>query len=140
VKDFIVDAWPLLIAGSMALARLPYFNRSSVLDTIVRPFTWVLGLPAQTGVPLIFGVLRKELSMIMLRQAMGVADFSQALTHLQMLTYTVFIVFYIPCLPTLSVLKREFSTREMAQIVAFTLAVATVTALIVRAVGSIFLV
>lgn len=140
VKDFIVDAWPLLIAGSVALALLSYFNLSSVLDTIVRPFTWVLGLPAQTGVPLIFGVLRKELSMIMLRQAMGVADFSQALTHLQMLTYTVFIVFYIPCLPTLSVLKREFSTREMAQIVAFTLAVATVTALIVRAVGSIFLV
>jgi len=139
VKDFIVEAWPLLIAGSVVLAVLTYFNLSSVLDTLVRPFTWVLGLPAQTGVPLIFGVLRKELSMIMLRQAMGVADFSQALTKLQMLTYTVFIVFYIPCLPTLSVLKREFNSRDMFKIVGFTLAVATLTALIVRAIGSIFL-
>lgn len=139
VKDFIVEAWPLLIAGSVALALLTYFNLSPILDTLVRPFTWVLGLPAQTGVPLIFGVLRKELSMIMLRQAIGVADFSQALTKLQMLTYTVFIVFYIPCLPTLAVLKREFNTRDMLKIVGFTLAVATVTALIVRAIGSIFL-
>lgn len=139
VKDFIFEAWPLLIAGSVALALLTYFKLSPILDTLVRPFTWALGLPAQTGVPLIFGVLRKELSMIMLRQAMGVADFSQALTKLQMLTYTVFIVFYIPCLPTLAVLKREFNTREMLKIVGFTLAVATLTALLVRGLGSIFL-
>ncbi|MRR52791.1 MAG: ferrous iron transporter B, partial [Rhodocyclaceae bacterium] len=139
VKDFIVEAWPLLIAGSVALALLTYFNLSSILNAAVRPFTWVLGLPAQTGVPLIFGVLRKELSMIMLRQAMGVADFSQALTHLQMLTYTVFIVFYIPCLPTLAVLKREFSTGDMLKITGFTLTVATITALLVRGVGAIFL-
>ena len=52
VKDFIVDAWPLLIAGSVALALLSYFNLSSILNTVVRPFTWLLGLPAQTGVPL----------------------------------------------------------------------------------------
>jgi small GTP-binding protein len=139
VKEFIVEGFPLLIAGSVVLALLIFYNLSPILNTLARPFTWVLGLPAQTGVPLIFGVLRKELSLIMLRQAMGVANFSQALTRLQMLTYTVFIVFYIPCLSTLAVLRREFNNRDMLKIVGITLTVATITAVIVRAVGSLFL-
>ncbi len=136
VREFLVEAWPLLIAGSLALAILTYFNISPAINWAVRPVTWVLDLPAETGVPLIFGVLRKELSLIMLRQALGGADFAAMLTPLQMLTFTVFVVFYIPCLPTLAVLRRELGTRPMLLIALLTVFVALGAALFMRGLGA----
>ncbi|MDO9348874.1 MAG: nucleoside recognition domain-containing protein, partial [Anaerolineales bacterium] len=132
VREFVVEAWPLLIAGSAALGVFNYFNLSVIFNWLVRPFTWLLGLPAEVGVPLIFGVLRKELSLVMLRQAVGVTDFSAALTPLQMLTFTVFVVFYIPCLPTLSALRRELGGKAMFAIAGFTVIVALLAALLAR--------
>jgi len=139
VREFLVEAWPLLIAGSLALAILTYFNISPALNWALRPVTWFLGLPAETGVPLIFGVLRKELSLIMLRQALGGVDFAAALTPLQMLTFTVFVVFYIPCLPTLTTLRRELGIRPMLLIALNTVIVAMVAALFVRGLGALIL-
>ncbi len=139
VREFLVEAWPLLILGSLALAVMTYFNISPILNTVIRPVTWLLDLPAETGVPLIFGVLRKELSLIMLRQSLGGADFGDVLTPLQMLTFSVFVVFYIPCLPTLSALRRELGTRPMLSIAAFTVVVALAAALLVRGLGTLVL-
>ena len=139
VREFIVEAWPLLIVGSLLLAVLVYYQLSSYIDVLVRPFTWLLGLPAETGVPLIFGIFRKELSLIMLRQALGVKDFSQALTYLQMLVFTVFVVFYVPCLATLSALRRELGWRSMLAVSALTVVIAMAAGLLVRGLGSIVL-
>ena len=139
VREFLVEAWPLLIAGSLALAVFTYFNFSPILDWIVRPITWLIGLPSETGVPLIFGVLRKELSLVMLRQALGGLDFALVLTPLQMLTFTVFVVFYIPCLPTLAALRRELGTRQMLMIVLLTILVALAAAISVRVIGTLIL-
>ena len=139
VREFIVEAWPLLIVGSLLLAVLAYYQLSSYIDVLVRPFTWLLGLPAETGVPLIFGIFRKELSLIMLRQALGVNDFSQALTYLQMLVFTVFVVFYVPCLATLSALRRELGWRSMLAVSALTVVIAMAAGLFVRGLGSLIL-
>ena len=139
VREFIVEAWPLLIVGSLLLAVLVYYQLSSYIDVLVRPFTWLLGLPAETGVPLICGIFRKELSLIMLRQALGVKDFSQALTYLQMLVFTVFVVFYVPCLATLSALRRELGWRSMLAVSALTVVIAMAAGLLVRGLGSIVL-
>jgi ferrous iron transport protein B len=91
-------------------------------------------LPAETGVPLIFGILRKELSLIMLLQALGVSDFSTALTQVQMITFSVFVVFYIPCLATLSMLKKEFGWSTTLRISIFTVGVALFAGLLARGV------
>jgi small GTP-binding protein len=136
IREFIVEAWPLMIAGSAVLAVLTFYDVSPLINGLVRPFTWLLGLPAQTGVPLIFGILRKELSLIMLRQALGVSDFSAAMTPLQMLTFTVFVVFYIPCLSTLAALRRELGWRSMLAIAGLTVLIALAAALFVRLLGS----
>ncbi len=139
VHEFIVEAWPLLIIGSAILAALIFYKLNPYIDLLVRPLTWLLGLPATTGVPLIFGVFRKELSMIMLRQALGVNDFSLALSYLQMLTYTVFVVFYIPCLATLSALRRELGWRSMLAVAGLTVVIALAAGLFVRGLGTLFL-
>ena len=132
VREFVVEAWPILILGSIVLALLVYYRISMVINLVVRPLTWILGLPAGTGVPLVFGVLRKELSLIMLQQALGVNDFAAVLDTVQMVTFTVFVVFYIPCLATLAVLRRELGTRDMLVISGITIVIATFAALLAR--------
>ena len=139
VREFIIEAWPVLIAGSAVLAVLNYFNGASIFNGLVRPVTWLIGLPAEVGVPLIFGILRKELSLVMLSQALGTANFGAALSSEQMLVYATFVMFYLPCLATLAVLRRELGTRAMLMISALTVVVALLAALLVRGVAIIFL-
>jgi ferrous iron transport protein B len=132
IREFIVEAWPLLIVGSVVLSALNYFNVSIYLNTVVRPISWLLGLPNQVGVPLIFGVLRKELSLVMLGQALGSMDFAKVLTPVQMITYAVFVVFYVPCLATMIVIRKELGTKMMWQIVGLTTLIATLAGLVAR--------
>jgi len=138
IREFIVDAWPLLILGSFILAIFDRLAITNWVNALVRPVTWILGLPAAVGVPLIFGIFRKELSLIMLRQALGVTDFSVALTAVQMITFTVFAVFYIPCLATLAALRRELGKRDMVVIAALTVVIALLAALVARAAAQPF--
>lgn len=134
MREFAVEAWPILIAGSAVLAVLNYFDLAYLINQLVRPFTWIMGLPSEVGVPLIFGVLRKELSLVMLSQALGTANFGSALTSTQMVVYATFVMFYLPCLATLAVLKRELGTHAMGIIAGLTVVVALFAAFVVRGV------
>jgi len=136
LREFIIDAWPILIAGSIVLSLLNYFDLSKFINMITRPITYILGLPFEVGIPLIFGILRKELSLIMLQQALGGTDFSLLLTPVQMITFAVFVVFYVPCLATLAVLKKELGTKDMLIIALLTVVVALIAALVARLISS----
>jgi ferrous iron transport protein B len=138
IREFVVEAWPLLIIGSVALSFLNFINASTYLNMLVRPLSWVLGLPEQVGVPLIFGVLRKELSLVMLGQALGSMDFPTVMTSVQMITFAVFVVFYVPCLATMLVIRKEIGVKAMWSIVALTTLIATVAGLVARIIASIF--
>jgi ferrous iron transport protein B len=131
MREFVVEAWPLLIAGSAVLAVLNHYDLSYFVNWLVRPFTWVMGLPHEVGLPLIFGILRKELSLVMLSQALGTVDFDNALTPTQMAVYATFVMFYLPCLATLAVLKRELGIRHMGIIAGLTVVIALFAALVV---------
>jgi ferrous iron transport protein B len=132
IREFVFEAWPLLILGSVLLALLNYFNITVYMDTLARPITWLLGLPSKVGTPLIFGIFRKELSLIMLGQALGSMDFGNLLTPMQIVSYTIFIVFYIPCLATLVTIRNELGTKAMFAITALTTVVALIAALFSR--------
>lgn len=132
IREFIIEAWPLLIVGSVVLSILNYLNISRFLNTLVQPLSWLLGLPNEVGVPLIFGVLRKELSLVMLGQALGSMEFSTVLTPVQMITFSVFVVFYVPCLATMMVIRKELGVKAMWYIVAMTVLIATVAGLFAR--------
>jgi ferrous iron transport protein B len=139
IREFVVEAWPTLIAGSAVLAVLQYFKAAKFFNLLALPITWVLGLPFETGVPLIFGILRKELSLVMLGQALGTMNFGSVMSPTQLFTFTVFVVFYVPCLATLMVLRRELGTKGMLWIVALTVIVALTAALLARGVAFLLL-
>ncbi len=138
IREFIVEAWPLLIVGSVVLAILNYIDIARYLNLLVYPLSWILGLPREVGVPLIFGILRKELSLVMLGQALGSMEFSSVLSPVQMITYTVFVVFYIPCLATMIVIRKELGGKMMWQIIGMTTLIATLASLFARGVAEIF--
>jgi ferrous iron transport protein B len=71
----------------------------------------------------------------MLGQALGSMDFSKVLTPAQMFTYTVFVMFYIPCVATLIMLKRELGTKGMLYVTFLTVVVALIAALLARLVS-----
>jgi len=131
-REFVIEAWPILIVGSVLLELAQRYQFADLLNWLARPVTWLLGLPDAVGFPLIFGILRKELSLIMLRQALQVSDISQALNPVQMVSYTVFVVFYIPCLATLVALRRELNTRDMIFIAVLSVIIALLAALLAR--------
>ena len=139
IREFIIEAWPVLIIGSVILSFLNYFNLASIINLLVRPLSWLLGLPQEVGVPLIFGILRKELTLVMLRQALSAADLSLVLSSVQMITFSVFVVFYVPCLATLVVLKKELGNKMMLSIAFMTVIIATLAALFARFISYIFL-
>ena len=130
LKGFVVLAWPLLAVSSALLALAEALGWAGGLNLGVRFLTWPLGLPAETGVPLVLGILRKELSLVMLDDALvgGVA----ALTQGQMMVFTVFVLFYVPCLATVGALGREFGWRRTGAIILGTTAIGLVLAVAAR--------
>jgi ferrous iron transport protein B len=71
VREFVVVAWPLLIAGSVILGIAEWLQWTSFVDRLLQPLTVALGLPMTVGTVLVFGILRKELAPVMLMQAIG---------------------------------------------------------------------
>jgi ferrous iron transport protein B len=138
-KEFVFIAWPLLIAGSAVLSFLEYYKMDMVINQILYPLTsLLLGLPMVVGITLIFGILRKELAMVMLIQALGTSHVLDVMSRTQIMTFVVFVTFYIPCIATIAVLIRELGKKRAGFVIIFTTIMATVIALLVRIVGELY--
>ena len=125
LEEFIKTAFPLMIVGSFVLKSLEVFNLLEPISGLLSPVTvrW-LGLPAVSGIALIFGVARKELVLIMLATLLGTANFAEVLTPVQMIVFTVVAMFYIPCLATITALISEYGWRKALFITIFEIAFA----------------
>jgi len=132
MKEFIFVAWPLLIVGSTILSLLQYYKTDMLINNFFSPLSSLLGLPLVVGTTLIFGILRKELSMLMLIQAIGTSNVAAVMSTTQIMTFTIFIIFYIPCVATIAVLWREIGTKRTFFTIAFTFVVAIILATITR--------
>jgi len=138
LREFLVVAFPLLIAGSILLGLLEYWNLARYIDLPLSPFTsGVLGLPRELGSTLVFGFFRKELALIMAAQALSVspAALGAVLSPIQMMTYTIFVVFYVPCLATTLMTWRELGLKVALGAGGLSLVVATSAALLVRGIA-----
>jgi ferrous iron transport protein B len=83
-------------------------------------------------VPILFGVLRKELSLVMIYQALGTQEIDRLLDPVQMITLLVFLSFYIPCISTFAVMLRTVGRRDAWFSVALSVCVALLLAGAVR--------
>lgn len=127
LKEFIIIAWPLLVVSSVVLGLLELAHAAGTVNQLLAPLTvTLLGLPAAVGMTLIFGILRKELTLVMLVQALGTTQLQNVMSNGQMLTFTLFVVFYVPCIATIAVMAKELGWRDTVVISAFSVVVAVV--------------
>jgi len=132
-SDILTIVTPLLVGGSVVLALLAHVGADAVVNTLLTPVTaWWLGLPLALGVPILFGVLRKELSLVMIYQALGTQEIDRLLDPVQMVTLLVFLSFYIPCISTFAVMLRTVGRRDAWFSVALSVGVALLLAGAVR--------
>lgn len=132
-SDILTIVTPLLVGGSVILALLQYFGADAWINTALSPITyWMLGLPVVLGVPILFGVLRKELSLVMVYQALGTFEVGLVMDWIQITTFLVFLLFYIPCISTFAVMLKVIGRKEALFSIALSIGVALITALIIR--------
>lgn len=135
LKSFLIFAWPILIVGSIVLALMQFFRLDSFINLVLSPFVEkALGLPRELGVTLVFGFLRKELSLIMMLQALDVSyqDLMTLITRQQLIIFTVFISFFIPCVSTVAILWKEIGKKMALLSIALNTGVAIIISLLVR--------
>ena len=132
MKEFIFIAWPLLIVGSTILSLLQYYKMDMLVNKFFSPLTSLLGLPVVVGTTLIFGILRKELSMLMLIQSIGTSSIGTVMSATQIMTFTIFVIFYVPCVATVAVLWKEIGSKRTLFTITFTFLLAVILATITR--------
>ena len=126
-RDVLTIVAPLLVGGSVLLALLSHFGADRVINTLLTPVTaWWLGLPVLLGVPILFGVLRKELSLLMIYQALGTFEVGTVLDWVQIMTLLLFLTFYIPCVSTFAVMNKTIGRRDAMLSVLLSVGVALV--------------
>ena len=132
-NDILTIVTPLLVGGSVVLALLGHFGADDIINTVFTPIThWWLGLPVVLGVPILFGVLRKELSLLMIYQALGSFDVGAYMDWLQITTFLLFLTFYVPCVSTFAVMLKTIGRKEAFFSVSLSVGVALLVSGVVR--------
>ncbi|MEM2341359.1 MAG: ferrous iron transport protein B [Candidatus Bathyarchaeia archaeon] len=113
LEEFLKISFPLVIVSGMLIRIMEISGVLETISYILSPVTvsW-LGLPEISGVLLIFGVLRKELTLVLLETLLGTTNFQSALRPIQMFTFTLVVILYVPCIATIASCVKEFRWRK----------------------------
>ncbi len=118
-KEFIYKALPIIIVFGILLEILLIFNALEPINVVLSPVTvlW-LGLPAITGVFLIYGILRKELTLVLLSILANSLNVTllELLTPIQMIVFCLVSMLYIPCFATIIIIAKQTNWKYAAQI------------------------
>ena len=109
-KEFVYKSLPIIISIGILLEVFYMIRLLDLINVILSPITvfW-LGLPLVTGVFLIYGILRKELTLVLLvvlASSMGLT-LLELLTPIQMIIFCMVTMLYIPCFATIVIIAKE---------------------------------
>lgn len=153
VRDFVEKAGKFILLGTVMLWFLQYIGPSGVatsqdqsflalIGKVIAPLLSPLGFGNwQSSSSLIVGFIAKELiysSMIVIYGSHDVI--SHFFTPLSAYSFMLFSLLYLPCLPTVAVIKQETKSLKITLLaLLFTFSVAYVITLIVYQSGSLLL-
>ena len=115
-KSIIYIVFPIYIIGSAIVQGLYASGILTPISNFMYPLTvtW-LGLPAITGILLIFGTVRKEYILLLLTALYG-TNLSAVLTPVQFIVLALIGMLYIPCISTITILAKEFGWKSAVMI------------------------
>ncbi|MFA4849783.1 MAG: ferrous iron transport protein B [Methanoregula sp.] len=112
IKEFLFIAMPVLIVTSILLGLFQYLGLTELFEQLVAPVTvTLLGLPVYASTALLFGVFRKELAFETLAVLAGTANLGSVMTSVQLYTFAIVSVLFVPCVSTIAVLYRQLGAR-----------------------------
>ncbi|MHA2120908.1 MAG: nucleoside recognition domain-containing protein, partial [Promethearchaeota archaeon] len=118
-KEFIFKALPVIVVLGITLEILLIFNILEPINFILSPISvlW-LGLPAAVGIFLIYGILRKELTLVLLAlfaENIGIT-LVELLTPIQMIVFSLVTMLYIPCFATIIIIAKQTNWKYALRI------------------------
>ena len=126
IKSLIYLVFPVYIIGSALIQALYVMGVLGPINAALTPITVIwLGLPAISGILLIFGVVRKEFVLLLLVALVG-PNLAAVLTPVQFIVLALVSMLFIPCLSTITILIREFGVKAATYISAANLVTAIV--------------
>ncbi|MFX1493194.1 MAG: ferrous iron transport protein B [Promethearchaeota archaeon] len=126
-KEFIYKALPIIIITGILLEILFMFRLLDPINFILSPITvYWLGLPAITGIFLLYGILRKELTLVLLALLANSMNTTLVglLSPLQMITFSLVTMLYIPCFATIVLIAKETNWKYALQIAGLEIGIA----------------
>ncbi len=113
VKTYLKSGAVMMIYAIAGAAVLFEVGILEHLGRLLQPVveSWLL-LPAEASIPLILGIVRRELAVLPLLE-MNLAGF-------QLFTGALVALFYVPCIAVLAMLAREFNLKLAVKILLFT--------------------
>jgi ferrous iron transport protein B len=112
-KSLLWIVFPAYIIGSAVLQGFYAAGLLNPVNDLLSPVTvlW-LGLPAVIGITLIFGIVRKELTILTLAVIFGTTNFAAFMSPVQLIVLALVSMLYIPCISVILVLASEFSWKK----------------------------
>ncbi|WP_321506506.1 ferrous iron transport protein B [uncultured Methanoregula sp.] len=124
-RSLIWIVLPAYIIGSIAITAAYAAGFLEPINTVLSPVTvLLLGLPVMTGVVFVFGIIRKEMTILALAALFGTTVFSTVMTPVQLIVFGLVAMLYAPCISTIFALVREFGWKQAATITALETALA----------------
>jgi ferrous iron transport protein B len=118
-RSLIGIVLPSYIVGSIAITALYAAGFLEPINAVLSPITvLLLGLPVMTGVVFVFGIIRKEMTILALAALFGTTIFSTIMSPVQLIVFALVTMLYFPCLSTLLTLASEFGWRRALSITA----------------------
>lgn len=112
-KSLIMIVFPAYIVGSATVQALYAFGVLNPINAALTPITvWWLGLPAVAGILLIFGIVRKEMTILTLAVIFQTTNFGSIMTPVQLIVLALVSMIYIPCLANILALASEFGWKN----------------------------
>ncbi len=119
IKSLIWIVLPAYVVGGIAISGAYSAGLLDPINAALSPITvTLLGLPAVTGVVFVFGIVRKEITILTLASLFGTTVFSSVLSPVQLIVFALVAMLYTPCISTIFAISKELGWRNAAAITA----------------------
>lgn len=130
MKNFLTGGAVVMFYAIFATSILYEAGMFQYIGRVMEPIVVnLLKMPAEASVPLILGVIRRELSVLPLLE--------MDLTTLQLFTGSVVGLFYVPCIAVIAMIAKEFGAKIATLIFLLTMLVSFMIGGIIANVGGL---
>ncbi|WP_424244666.1 ferrous iron transport protein B [Elusimicrobium posterum] len=125
MKEYLLDALPLILIGVLIINLAEITGVLAIIANFSKaPIETLFNLPSETSSVMLLGFLRKDVSIALLE------PFN--LTAAQLVTASIFMTMYVPCIATFFVMLKEAGVKDTLKIVLLTFMLAVVVTTLTR--------